>query len=238
MSEYIKIVEMMECDRFCQLPPKQILEHCLSVTVTDAERDGCGRAAIYKACGAVWMISHMRIVQYAPIGPYEELVYRTFPRVVDGNRYIYYVEIYRGSECVVRFDTSYIPVDKAQRRIVRLSQLEPLWKTPARTADSPALHSLRPACDFTPCGSDTVRLSDCDTNGHMTSGAYLSLACNAVGFWESETPRLMRMMQVDFSREVLPGTLLSFERGEADGICYIRGIKPDGKVAFTAACEF
>lgn len=238
MSEYIKTVEMMECDRFGLLPPKQILEHCLSVTVADAERDGCGRAALYEACGAVWMISHMRIVQYVPVRPYEELVYRTFPRIEDGNRYIYSVEIFRGDECVIRFDTSYIPVDKAERRIIRLSRLASLWKTPARSADAPTLHSLRPTCDFSPCGSDTVRLSDCDSNGHMTSGAYLSLVCNAVGFWESETPRLMRMMQVDFSREVLPETRLCFERGEADGLRYVRGISSDGKTAFTAVCDF
>ncbi|MBE6914373.1 MAG: hypothetical protein E7472_05500 [Ruminococcaceae bacterium] len=238
MSEYRKTVEVMECDRFAQLSPKQILEHCLSLTLIDIERDGCGKAAIFDTCGAIWMISNMRFYQYAPIYPHDEIVYRTFPRVIGKNRYILYVEICRGEECVIRFDTAYIPVHKQQRHLVSLSLLDPLWTAPARTSDYPALRPLRPECAFSDCGSDTVRLSDCDINGHMTSGAYLSLACDAAGFWESETPRLMRMMQVDFCSEVMPGTLLRFERGEENGACIVRGVKPDGKVAFVASCVF
>jgi len=238
MSEYTKIVETMECDCYFQLPPKQILEHCLSLTLMDMIADGAGRATLEAKLGAVWMISHMRYYQFCPIGPGDMLTYRTFPRVVEGNRYIYYVEIFLGDTLAIRFDTSYIPVYKAERRVVRLNLLDPLWRTPARTAESRNLRRLRPDCSFVPCGSDTVRLSDCDANGHMTSGAYLSLACNALDFWAGETPRYMQMMQVDFISEVRPGTELHFERGEKDGVRYLRGLKPDGTVAFAVAARF
>jgi acyl-ACP thioesterase len=184
------------------------------------------------------MASHARIFQYAPIGNGDYLTYRTFPRVIEGNRYIYYVEIYRGDELVVRFDASYIPVDKKERHVLRIAQVEPLWKTPSRAAVSRNLRRLRPDCAFTPCGSDTVRCSDCDFNGHMTSGAYMALVCDALGLWESEKPRYIRMIQLDFSSEVRPGTLLEFSRGEEFGLLYLRGTKPDGTVAFTAACVY
>ena len=238
MSEYTKIVETMECDLYRQLPPKQVLEHCISMTLIDMKADGCDGPALERGCGAVWMTSHMRFYQFSPIVPGDMLTYRTFPRVIEGNRYIYYVEIYRDGEMVIRFDTSYIPVDKAARHVIRLAQVEPLWKTPARTAASRNLRRLRPDCEFVPCGGDTVRRSDCDINGHMTSGAYLSLVCDGIGFWLSDTPRFMQMIQLDFSSEVLPGTYLRYERGEAGGTRYLRGVKPDGKTAFTAACIF
>jgi len=238
MSEYTKIVENMECDLFRQLPPKQILEHCMSMTLIDMKADGCDGPALEAGCGAVWMASHARIFQYAPIVSGDALTYRTFPRVIEGNRYIYYVEIRRGDELIVRFDASYIPVHKTERRVLRIAQVEPLWRTPSRIAQSRNLRRLRPECEFTPCGSDAVRRSDCDFNGHMTSGAYFSMVCDALGFWESAKPRYLRMMQVDFSSEVRPGTLLQFSRGEVNGLQFLRGVKPDGTVAFTAAAVF
>ncbi len=238
MSEYTKMVETMECDRFRYLPPKQIVEHCMSMTLIDMEADGCDGPALERGCGAVWMASHVRFYQFAPLVPGDFLTYRTFPRVIEGNRYIYYVEVFRGDQMVVRFDSSYIPVDKTARHVLRISQVEPLWKTPSRTARSRNLRRLRPAVDFVPCGGDSVRYSDCDINGHMTSGAYLSLACDGLRFWESTAPRFMQMIQLDFASEVLPGTRLRYERGEGEGVQYLRGVKPDGTVAFTAACIF
>jgi len=240
MSDYTLTVETMECDFFFQLPPKQILEHCLSATLTDLQNDGCGLDRLEKELGAVWMLSHIRYTQTAPIHPGDVLTYRTYPRIEARHSYIFQVDILRENEPVIRFDSAYIPVHKTQRHILRLNCLEPLWKTPARPAppDLQPLRSLRPSCEFYPCGNDKVRLSDCDKNHHMTSGAYLSMVCNALGYWESDTPRSLKMMQVDFSHEVYPATVLHFERSETDGLHYVRGIKPDGKIAFSAVCDF
>ena len=55
---------------------------------------------------------------------------------------------------------------------------------------------------------------------------------------ESEKPRYIRMLQLDFCSEVKPGTLLEFSRGEEFGLLYLRGTKPDGTVAFIAACVY
>lgn len=238
MAEYTQRVEIMECDYFYQLPPKQLLEHCLSLTLLDIRRAGCGPEAILERLNAVWMISHMRYTQTAPIWHDDLLTYRSAPLCTERGRYRQHVDILRDGEKLVDFDTAYIPVHREARHILRLSQLEPMWTVPVPACDAPPLLSLRPDCGFVPCGSDTVRLSDCDKNHHMTSGAYLSLVCNALDFWAGETPRFMRFMQVDFSSEVRPGTQLAFSRGEADGLCYVRGSKPDGKAAFTAACVF
>ena len=141
MSEYTMIVENMECDLYRQLPPKQILEHCISMTLIDMKADGCDGPALESGCGAVWMASHARIFQYAPIVSGDALTYRTFPRVIEGNRYIYYVEIRRGDELVVRFDASYIPVDRETRHVLRLSEVEPLWRTPSRSAPATIMNS-------------------------------------------------------------------------------------------------
>ena len=238
MSEYTITVGTMECDFFAQLPPKRLLEYFLDCILTDTHRDGCGLSELKEQFDAVWMINHMRYTQSAPAHPDDVLTFRTSPRLEGRSCYFYNADILRGGELLAQVECSFIPVYRVSRRIMRLSLLAPLWKTPPHPEAPAPLHRLRPECEFVPCGTDEVRLSDCDKNHHMTSGGYMSLACDALGYWESETPRLMREMQVDFSSEVYAGTTLRFVRGEADGLRYVRGIKPDGKIAFTAECDF
>jgi len=238
MSDHIKRVELMECDYYRRFPPKLILESCMGYIVEDITPIGGSTANLYRHCGAVWMLSHMRLKQDADIFPNDLLCFRVHKRVVEGARYIFLVDILRDDKPIAVLDCSFIPVDKAARRVVRLDVVEPIWTEPPRTAESRHLQRMRPKCAFSPCGEDAVRYSDCDWNGHMTSGAYIALACNMLGFWGAEQPRRMRRMQIDYASEVRPGTLLRFERGEEDGVQYLRGVKPDGTVAFTAACEF
>ena len=238
MSDHIRQITLMECDYFRRIPPKLLLEYSMSYIVEDITPIGGGTANLYRHCGAVWMLSHMRLIQDADLFPGDTLCFRVHRRVVEGARYIFLVDILRDGAPVGCLDCSFIPVDKAARHIVRLEQVEPIWTEPAREAESRHLQRMRPKCAFTPCGEDAVRMSDCDWNGHMTSGAYAALTCNMIGFWETEEPRRMRQLQIDYASEVRPGTLLRFERGEEDGVRYLRGIKPDGVTAFTAACVF
>ena len=240
MGKYIRTVEIMECDYHRTLPPRLVMEYTLSRIMLDIRAGGADRDRLFTQCGAVWMISHMRFYQSAPIFPEDELEFHISPRIIDGAHYIYKANVYRRGELIIRFDTSFIPVDKAERHVIRLAQVEPLWSTPpGREETVEPIHRLRDVCKFTDCDyRDTVRMSDCDCNHHLTSSAYLSLACNALDFWGGSETRWMKMMQIDYVSEVRPGTELHFARGEADGAKFVRGYKPDGTVAFTAKCIF
>lgn len=238
MSEYTIPVVPLDCDYFNLLPPRRLLEHFIDITLREQHRDGCGLEELAAELDAVWMISHARMEQKAPVSAGDVLIYRTEPRMEKRSCYFFFADVERSGEIVAHFECSYIPVYRVSRRILRLSQLTALWNTPPQPTVPSPLHRLHPHCEFLPCGSDEVRFSDCDLNRHMTSGAYVSLLCDALGFWSSETPRIMQHMQLDYSSEVYPGTELRFIRGEADGKQYVRGIKPDGKIAFTAECVF
>ena len=238
LQDIIRTIEIMECDYHRTLPPKQVLEHTMSAILEAMRADGGDKDSLYQACGAVWMITHMRFYQSRIIFPGDQLRFHVGPRMIESGRYLFHADVFREDELVIRYDCSFVPVYKVERHIVRLSQVESIWKTPPETMEEKQLHRLRTPCEFFPCGSDSVRMSDCDINHHLTSSAYLALACDAVGYWEGPPERYMKMMQIDYTSEVLPGTLLTFERGEADGAKYVRGVKPDGKIAFTAECRF
>lgn len=238
MAEYIRVVEPMECDYYRHMPPSVMLGHCLSYMQCDFVREGCGRAVIQRDHGAVWMITSMRIVQHSNLRVGDIINYKTYPRVIDGKKYVFYLEIYRGSELVAEFDTNFIAVEETRRHIIPVEELEHHWATPSRHTSERGLVRLHPDCEFTESGGDTVRMSDCDSNHHMTSAGYLSLACDALGFWNGGEDRLMKSIQVDFISEIRPGTFVTFLTGEKNGVKYMQGIKPDGKIAFTAACKF
>ena len=238
MAEYIREVEPMECDYYRHMPPSVILGHCLSYMQSDFVHDGCGRAVIQRDHGAVWMINCMRIVQHSNLRVGDIINYKTYPRIIDGKRDVFNIEIFRGDELVVEFDTNFMAVHETQRHIIPVSELECHWSGPAVYTDERGLVRLRPDCDFAETGGDTVRMSDCDSNHHMTSAGYLSMACDALGFWNGGEDTLMRRIQVDFLSEVRPGTFVTFLTGEKNGVKYMQGQKPDGKIAFIAACEF
>lgn len=237
MSDYNREVFPMEGDYNRVQPPSAILRESLDCILEDIKRDGCDRSVIYPALGAVWMISRMRFYQYSQLKVGDVARFHTYPRVIENRRYIFYVEIFRGDELVIRFDTVFIPVNDKERKVMDLQLLEPLWKTPPRTAQSKYLVRLDMDCDFQPGGKQTVRYSDCDCNHHLTSPGYLSLVCDELKFWEGE-PKLMQFMQIDYASEVRPGTEISFETGERNGAKLLRGLKPDGKLAFSAMCIF
>ena len=237
MSEYSRTVYPMECDYNRFLPPSAILRQALDYILEDIKRDGCDRSVIYPKCGAVWMISRMRFYQYRNITAGEVISYHTFPRVIENGHYIFYVEIFCADELVVRFDTVFIPVNAAERKVMSVERLEPLWTAPPRQAQSKYLVRLDMDCEYVKGGKQTVRLSDCDSNRHLTSPGYLALICDELRFWGGE-PQLMEFMQVDYASEVMPGTELSFEVGERGGDRLIRGYKPDGKLAFSSMCRF
>lgn len=130
MAEYIRLVEPMECDYHRHLPPSAILSHCLSVMQCDFVRSGCGRGVLQQHHGAVWMISSMRIFQYSNICVGDTITYKTRPRVIEGKKYVFYLEIFRGAELAVRFDTNFIAVKEAERRIVPVEELECHWSDP------------------------------------------------------------------------------------------------------------
>jgi len=237
MAEYERLVEPMECDYYRHMPPSMILSHCLSMMQADFVASGIGRGVIQAEHNAVWMISSMSIRQHDSLRVGDIIKYVTYPRLIDGKKYVFQIDICRGDEKVVEFETNFMAVEETQRKIVSVEELERHWDSPPRIADSSHLPALRPECDFRDAGGDTVRLSDCDSNHHMTSAGYLSLACDALGYW-GETERRMRFMQVDFRSEVRPGTYVKYEIGEENGLKFMRGIKEGEKIAFIACCDF
>jgi len=127
MAEYVRIVEPMECDYYRHMPPSVILSHCLSMMQADFVANGIGRSVIQAEHGAVWMISSMSIRQHKCLRVGDIIKYVTKPRVIDGKKYVFCIDIYRGDEKLVEFETNFMAVEERERKIVPVEELERHW---------------------------------------------------------------------------------------------------------------
>lgn len=238
MSEYWKETEIMECDYYRTLSPRQLMIHALSAILVDMRIDGCGRDALLARCNAVWMISRVRIDQFASLPAEDRIIYRTNLRASDGVQYLFSLDGLRDGIRVFRFEVAFVPVDTVKRKLIRLADVEPLWNTTAQSVGRDAFPRLRLGQELSFRCSDMVRLSDCDINHHLTASSYLSFICDALDYWQPESSRYMRFLQCDYLSEVMPGTELRLFTGNEEKKRLVRGVKPDGTVAFEAACIF
>ena len=237
VAVYQTTIYPMEGDLFGTLAPSGVLRYALDSAVRDMRQNKVDAETIYPLKGIVWMISRMRFFQYRPIKLWDSLSFHTFPRVIERDRYILYMEACQGEEMAIRFDTVLIPVYARERKIAPLEAVEPLWQTPPREAVSRELFRLEMPGDFTQGSSRRVRKSECDENGHLNSARYLDYVCDELGYWNGEAP-LMRFMQVDYAHEIYPDTVIRFETARRDGKIFLRAHKEDGQLAFCAACTF
>ncbi len=241
MSEHSYKIEIMDCDLYSQLPPSGLLSKLLNVVVEEFRDGGVTRDIIFPAINGCWMIAKFEYEQTRSITYGETIRVITSPRYLDKKNYVFFSDVYSGEELVVKYKASYIPVDYYKRHLIELRTLEKFWTVPSGGESPEHLSSIKcEDMDFTPCYEDLVRLSDCDGNRHMTAASYLNLCCNALGFWESENPRFIKKMHFDFLSEILPGTRVFCEKhsDECEDSFYLKGIKEDGRLAFTSYCEF
>ena len=75
------------CLDICHLQASESYMQC------DFVREGCGRAVIQRDHGAVWMITSMRIIQHSNLRVGDIITYKTYPRIIDGKKYVFYLEI-------------------------------------------------------------------------------------------------------------------------------------------------
>lgn len=237
MTEHRTVITPMEADYNRVLAPAKIQKQSLDSILRDIKRDGCDRDVIYPACGAVWMISRMRLCQYGQINIWDTIDYRTYPRAIRKERYIFHTDAFREGELMASFTAVFMAVNAAKRKVIPIEEIEPYWSAPAGqlTVDPPARMDFD--CGLERGGSRTVYHSDCDGNRHLTAPAYLTLVCDELGFWGGGT-KLMRFAQIDYASEILPGTRVDFMTAEKDGARLLRGYKDDGRLAFSARCVF
>ncbi len=235
MREYEHQLQPMDADYFCCASPGALARIIIGDTVLQIERDGVERSRLLAEKRGAWMVDKFRLEQFVSLGYAARFTVRLSPRREKGVRIYYTAEVRSDGACAARAEISFFAVEFFQRRVLRLGELEEMWTTPAEQGKPMSKAAWRG--EMTPCGAETVRFSDCDSNQHLSSPKYLDLICDATGYWTGEQ-KICALMQVDFVSECRPGETLQFSTAEADGVTYIRGAHSTGERAFDAMCKY
>ncbi len=235
MREYVHSLLPMYTDYYCHASPGELARMMIGDTVMQMEADGIPRQRLIDLKNGAWMVDKFRLEQFAPVEYGEKITVSISPRREKGVRIYYTAEASVNGRPAARAQLSFFAVEFYERRILRLSELKPLWNTPAEPGQNMEKAVWRG--DMHPAGSYTVRMSDCDSNRHLSSPKYLDYICDITGFW-ADGEKLCALMQVDYVSECRPSEELHFSAAEDGSTVYVRGTHADGDTAFDAVCRY
>lgn len=235
MRQYTHSMQPMYTDYYCHAGPGELARMIIGDAVMQMDADGIPRQKLIDAKNGAWMVDKFRLEQLRQIGYNDTLTVVLSPRREKGVRIYYTAEVFSVGELAARAQLSFFAVEFTQRRILRLSELQELWLTPAQPGKNMEKAVWRG--EMSPCGSYTVRLSDCDSNRHLSSPKYLEFICDMTGFW-GEGEKLCSLMQVDYVSECRPGEELCFFSARDGERVFVRGTHADGSTAFDAVCRY
>lgn len=123
---------------------------------------------------------------------------------------------------------SWVLVDAAERRIISMKNIAPLWElpTPAPERKEQPRRLVMPQ-ELTERARWTVTPEEIDSNGHLNNVAYVRRA-------ESLAPKGCTELSVMFDRECFVGQTLRLESAPQGDGCFVCGIKEDGEESFRA----
>lgn len=235
MREFSHEIQPMYTDFHCKAAPSELARIIIGDTVTQMDRDGIPRQRLIDEMHGAWMVDKFSIEQFEPIPYGSELTVKMSPRREKGVRIYYTAEIFCGEGLMARSEISFFAVEYEQRSIIRLRDIADMWSAPALPGTAMPKAVFRG--EMASIALERVRMSDCDSNHHLSSPKYLDFICDATKFWD-DSEKLCRFIQVDYVSECRPGAELNIQMAQAEGKIYVRGAHDDGSTAFDAVCLY
>jgi len=233
MSGFEHVIRPFEADIFGLAPPSMLLRLGVDAFIGQMMGESAEREKKRRELNAVWMLAMLSLEQHKPAGIGDRLSVKAAPTFIDGATYICSIDFSRGEIPVASCQMAAMAVAKDTRRIILPRKLGDSSEKPGNIrATGPKW--LRISGDMEPMGTYRVRYRDCDLNGHLSAPNYADIVCEYAGYWKGG-PKLMSFLQIDFSSECLPEEAVTLGCRQEGDRAYVRGIKPDGSLAFTCA---
>lgn len=122
---------------------------------------------------------------------------------------------------------TWVLADAAERRIVPLRTIAPLWELPTPEPErKEALRRIALPESMAETARWTVQPEEIDSNGHLNNVAYIRRA-------EALAPQGCTLLEVTFDRECFAGETLLLETAQAESF-YVCGKKSSGEESFRA----
>ena len=175
--------------------------------------------------GCLWMVVRCRLrVTRLPEGAFTVRTWLRKPSAAVSNRDF---TVYDAKGELGSAVQTWVLADAAERRIVPMKSVEPLWVLPTPEPErKDALRRLSLPENMEEHTRWTVLPQEIDSNGHLNNVAYIRHA-------EALAPDGCTLLEVVFDRECFAGETLTLETARADGF-FVRGVKENGEESFRA----
>lgn len=175
--------------------------------------------------GCLWMLVRCRLrVTRMPEGAFTVRTWLRKPTAALSNRDFSICDAHGELGSAVQ---TWVLADAAERRIVPMKSVEPLWTLPTPTPErTDVLRRLTLPENMTQSARWTVQPQEIDSNGHLNNVAYIRHA-------DALAPRGCTLLEVVFDRECFAGETLTLETAQTDSF-FVRGLKENGEESFRA----
>lgn len=238
MARYEYKIRSLETDRFDNVKPKTMLRIAIDAVSRQSDYEGVSFDRMEKLIGAVWMLARLRYEQYLTVRGGETIFAEVSSRSISGGTYTRVIRFTNAAGELAALSTmASMAVEKQTRHILRTKTVEELFSEAPMPDEGRTLKRIRIREELPLLGHDVVKYGDCDMNGHLSGPSYADVVCEALGYWK-DGPKLCQELQIDYSAECPPETVLSLRgRSGSDGFV-IQGIRQDGVISFSSEGRF
>ena len=227
----------MDFDRYDHIKPSALLDIFQDVATVQSATMGLGREDM-TANGWFWVIVRMKLEIVKQPHRLQLVTARTWPHTRSHVSFMRDFQLLdEAGEVLAKATSEWVVLDIATRNIVRM---DTVYDGPRTFCEDRAFEGrIRKLPDFEgdPSRSCVIvpAFCDIDQNGHVNNAKYLDFALNALNPGPDDE---VRMFQIDYRHEVLPGAPLHMQVRTEEGTSRCKGVIEDGEVAFVCAMEF
>ena len=185
--------------------------------------------------GLSFVISRIRMNAYKEIYTHDKLTVQSWAAESRGVQFNRCYRIIRDGEVIVEAVSIWALFGINDGKLHRTSELEGRYRIDDMIDMPPARFKIPDDISFEYAGSRTTTYADVDLNGHMNNTRYPDILCSYSGDMNNKR---VSSMCISYVSEAPLGEEIKIYRGYHDDVCYIRTIRPDGRVNVEAEIYF
>ena len=233
-------ISSADTDMYMRIRLGGIVNLLIQSAISSAETLGFGFIGLRKQ-QLYWVLSRITVEVYQPFVWDEDVEVETWPKTIDGLRYVRdFIIRDKSQNIIARATSGWLAIDVETKKPKLLDGVEAEMFVFLK--DKHSLNELPERLPTTTEG-DTFNVQsgyfDIDLNGHVTSTRYVDWMMDTypIDFHKDNYPK---RLSVNFMKETLPGDSINILRGTQDGLQYnFEGINQAKKtVTFRGKIDF
>ncbi|MDD6161034.1 MAG: thioesterase [Oscillospiraceae bacterium] len=229
-------VDSRDMDMFSQCRPSAVLGIMQEAATQAAAALKVSGPEVLEKYGAIWIVNRNWVELDCPLRWDDQLLIRTWHRGPAGVSSYRDFDVYRDGKCIGQAVSSWVMVEAASRKFVRLKDIAEYQNTDGgELKKAVKLRALSMPGEFDGHARRDMRYSDTDINGHINNIHYADFACDALHLERLGAGKFVRSFQIDYLSECMAGESITLDTAVRGNELFAQGVSEDGVKRFDCA---